>query len=332
MPAIKAKTAHRILVTGSRGKSSIVRLLHAAMNAAGLPTYARITGVVPRELGPESVRTISRSSGAHVEEMRWWLRQLPESARGIVLENSAITPELQSLAGSWLQPDISIISNTYADHQEVWGPTNAHAARALVAGIPRGGRVVVPADTRSDGLLMELLGNRNASIVFAHPIPTAGEGHRASNAGLATATIQQLGLEEKPALEAMLALPRDSYDFHVARYAGAELAMAFSVNDIASTRAVFSSLDWPESETRLVYNHRHDRPERLKSFVDWLTRPPWRQVLIIGDKPRSRLDFARYVKIKNTESLLKLFQPGDRIFGCGNIAGLPLSLAIESDQ
>jgi len=27
-----------------------------------------------------------------------------------------------------------------------------------------------------------------------------------------------------------------------------------------------------------------------------------------------------------------LFQPGDRIFGCGNIAGIPLSLAAVLDR
>ena len=179
---------------------------------------------------------------------------------------------------------------------------------------------------------MELLEKRGASIIFAKPIPQAGADHRASNTGLAIATIQNLGLETKHSLQAMLALPRDSYDFHVAKHGGAELAMAFSVNDIASTRAVFSSLDWSEPDTRLIYNHRHDRPERLKSFVTWLSHSHWREVLIVGDKPRMRLDFARYMKIKNTESLLKLFQPGDKVFGCGNIAGLPLALAIESEQ
>jgi hypothetical protein len=327
---MKAKTAHRILVTGSRGKSSIVRLLHTAMNAAGLPTYARITGVIPRELGPHTTRTIARSSGAHVEEMRWWLGQLPASAQGIVLENSAITPELQDLAGRWLQPDISIISNTYADHQEVWGPGDAHAAQVLVAGITSGQRVVVPEDAKSDQRLIELLEKRDASIIFAKPIPEAGADHRASNTGLAIATIQNLGVEKGLTLQAMLALPPDSYDFHVARHGGAELAMAFSVNDITCTQAVFGSLGWPEADTRLVYNHRNDRPERLRSFVNWLRDSPWRQVLIIGDKPRLKLDFARYMNIKNTESLLKLFQPGDRVFGCGNISGLPLALAIES--
>ncbi len=125
----------------------------------------------------------------------------------------------------------------------------------------------------------------------------------------------------------MLQVQRDNYDFNVINYAGAEVAMAFSANDISSTRTLFQSLSWTEQETRLIYNHRRDRPGRFSSFVSWLYDSPWREVLLIGDKPKMRVGSARYVNIKNEEELLRLFQPGDRIFGCGNIAGLPLSLA-----
>ena len=110
--ALKSESQRRILVTGSRGKSSIVRLLHTAMNAAGFKTYARITGVVPRELGADGIRTISRSAGAQVEEMRWWLGQLSLSVQGVILENSAITAEFQGLAGRWLQPGVTVLTNT----------------------------------------------------------------------------------------------------------------------------------------------------------------------------------------------------------------------------
>jgi UDP-N-acetylmuramyl pentapeptide synthase len=120
-------SARRVLVTGSRGKSSTVRFLHAALSNAGLQSYARTTGVVPREYGPDGVRTISRSTGAHVEEMRWWLRKLPVSTQAIVLENSAISPDFQALAGKWSRPDVTILTNTVPDHQEAWGPTSACA-------------------------------------------------------------------------------------------------------------------------------------------------------------------------------------------------------------
>jgi hypothetical protein len=332
MSEMRLDAKRRVLVTGSRGKSSIVRLLHAALNDAGLSTYARITGVIPRELGPDGAQAILRSSGAHVEEMRWWLRRLPATAEGIVLENSAISPEFQGLAGHWLQPDITVLANTLPDHQEAWGPTRACAVEALAAGIPKGGQVVLPAGLQSDEHLLGLLDCRRCPVIFADPAPGAGANFRAINLGLALATVERLELATATTLPAMLRLQRDTYDFHVISCDGAEVAMAFSANDIASTRTLFQSLSWSEEETRLVYNHRRDRPGRLRSFVHWLENSRWREVLIIGDKPRIRPGSARYMKIKNAAGLLRLFRPGDRIFGCGNTAGLPLSLAAVADR
>jgi len=322
----------RVLVTGSRGKSSVVRLLHAAMQAAGLRACARITGVLPRELGPGGVRTISRSAGAHVGEMRWWLGQLPATVQGVVLENSAIAPEFQALAGRWLKPDITVLTNTLPDHQEIWGPSGHCAARALTAGVPEHGRVVLPDSLANDDYLLELLGRRRCQLVFARPAETGTGHHHAVNLGLALATAKQLGIAAEPSMQAMRDVPRDRYDFHVASYAGAEVAMAFSANDIASTRNLFQSLTWSPGETRLIYNHRADRPGRLGSFAGWLSQLRWREVLIIGDRPRRRPGSARYLDIGNEHGLLRLFQPGDRIFGCGNIAGLPLSLAAVLDR
>ncbi len=324
---MKSGSVRRILVTGSRGKSSTVRLLRAAMQDAGLQSYARITGVVPRELGPDGIRTISRSSGAHVEEMRWWLRRLPTSAEAVILENSAITPDLQCLAGRWLQPDFTILTNTLPDHQELWGPSSACAAEVLAAGIPTQGQVILPVGFQTDRHLLKLLRRRRCQVIFAEPATAIEESHRAVNLGLALATVQQLGLATTPALQAMLNLPPDRYDFHVANCDGAEVAMAFSANDIASTQALFHSLKWSPDETRLIYNHRSDRPGRFGSFVGWLSESRWREVLIIGDRPRRDPGSARYLKIKNEQGLMQLFKPGDRIFGCGNVAGLPLSLA-----
>lgn len=321
------QTQHSVLVTGSRGKSSIVRLLHAAMHAAGLQSYARITGVIPRELGPQGTRKISRSAGAHVEEMRWWLRRLPSSARAIVLENSAIAADFQGLAKRWLRPDVTVLANTLPDHQELWGSSSACAARVLVAGIPKNSKLILPVDLETDKYLLELLDRRQCQLIFAEPAMLAGDNYHAINVGLALATVEYLGLATAPALEAMLGLRPDRYDFHVTSCGGAEVAMAFSANDITSTRNLFRSLMWSPDETRLIYNHRADRPGRFRSFIDWLGQTHWREVLIIGDKPRKRPGSACYLNIKNEQGLLRLFRPGDRVFGCGNISGIPLSLA-----
>lgn len=323
------KNARRVLVTGSRGKSSIVRMLHAAFEDAGLTAYARITGVAPRALGRNEVRPISRSAGAHVGEMRWWLRQLPADAQAIVLENSAISPDLQPLAGRWLQPDVSVLSSILPDHQEAWGPTRANAAEVLTAGIPRGGKVVISENLAEDFCLQGLLRQRGCEPLLAAPAAGIDTPHLACNLGLALAVIEQFGIETDHARQAMLDLPTDRYDFRVLDCNGAELAMAFSANDIASTKALFAFLQWEEAQTRLVYNHRADRPARLRSFMHWFEASAWREVLIIGDRPRMRVASARYIKIRDRVGLLGLFRAGDRIFGCGNIAGLPMALASE---
>ena len=97
----------------------------------------------------------------------------------------------------------------------------------------------------------------------------------------------------------MLQLQGDRYDFQVIQQGGASVAMAFSANDIASTRRLFDSLSWPEEETRLIYNHRADRPGRLKSFLDWLNNSRWQEVLIIGDRPFTRRCSAQYRRLRN---------------------------------
>lgn len=321
------RNARRVLVTGSRGKSSIVRMLHAAFEAEGLAAYSRITGVVPRALMRGEIHPISRAAGAHVGEMRWWLRQLPGDAQAVVLENSAISPDLQALAARWLQPDVTVLSNTLPDHQEAWGPTSAGAAEALTAGIPRGGRVILPDTFEQDGCLLKLLRQRDCKPLFAAPAAGIDMPHQACNHGLALAVLRELGLAAGPARQAIVNLPADSYDFRVLDCNGAEVAMAFSANDITSTQALFASLLWKETETRLVYNHRADRPARLRSFMGWFEQSPWREVMIIGDRPRRRVAGARYLKLRDRTALIDLFRAGERIFGCGNIAGLPMTLA-----
>ncbi|MBU2511319.1 hypothetical protein KJ966_08265 [bacterium] len=314
---------YRILVTGSRGKSSVTRLLHASLNSCGIKTFARITGVVPRELGPKGCRTIIRTAGAHVEEMRWWLRQLPASAKGVVLENSAIAPDLQLLAGKWLKPQVIILTNTYPDHQEVWGPTSSAARNTLLSGIPMGCRVVLPFESNSDSELKTALDSKRCHIVFSDPLSGKLPDHREVNINLALAAVKIMRLDTQKALQSMFDLKPDRYDFRKTVHADSEFALAFTANDIKSTINLFTSLDWKKEETRLVFNHRSDRSGRILSFAEWIDSSDWRDVLIIGDKPGKSFRTARYLDVRSMGSFFRSFQPGDKIFGCGNFTGLP---------
>ena len=319
----------RVLVTGSRGKSSVVRLVHAAFSAAGHQAWARVTGVVPRELGPGGERTLERAAGGHVAEMRWWLKRLPRTVGAVVLENSAIAPELQPLAGQWLRPQLTVLSSVVPDHQEAWGATAAEAASALAQGLPRGGFVLLPDSLQKNRALRRLLERHDCETEWVEPLGEPGPAWRSVNRGLALAVCRHFGIEPSLALDAMRRMATDPYDFHVAHRGGLDIALAFSANDVSSSRDLFRSLGWPEEDTRVVYNHRRDRPLRLKSFLPWLSNGRWREVWLTGDRPAAWNARLPYRRFSSARQLLACCAPGERVFGCGNIAGLPLDLYHE---
>lgn len=309
-PASRAR--HRILVTGSRGKSSVVRLLSAALSSLGLHVRARVTGVRSRELSPSGERLIVRNSPAHVGEMRWWLRQLPADTEAVVMENSAVSPDLQHLAAMWLDPTLAVLTNVRNDHQEVWGSVAGAAAHTLVGGIPVHVPLIIGAEVADCLYLRPLLASRDGSVATAAAAPG---NYRAANMSIAGAALGYLGLMEAGCEAAMRSLPPDIGDFRVFMpEKDTTLAAAFSANDLASTELLFSMLAWREEETCLYFSDRADRPLRRASFEPFF-RLPWRRMLISDGSEH----------VHEVRAWLR----GKRVFGCGNVAGTPLKLIMR---
>ncbi|MDR1049236.1 MAG: gamma-polyglutamic acid synthetase, partial [Synergistaceae bacterium] len=291
---------YRVLVTGSRGKSSLVRLICAGLGASGTQTRGRVTGVIPRELffgsgsGPThgsgsahgGERKIVRNSPGHVEEMRWWLRQIPCGVEAVVMENSAVQPDLQGLAALWLRPVLTVWTNAREDHQDAWGPGPEAAFSALLRGVPEegGSSLLLSAELGTDRLACRLEGRKGP--VFA--LEKDGRDYRESNLLLAEKALDLLGFSSDRARAAMRALPPDVADFRVFRLEdGARLAAAFSANDLQSTEHLFSLLGWTEAETSVLFADRDDRSARRESFAPFLARR-WREVRVSDGRHNSR--------------------------------------------
>lgn len=300
---------YRILVTGSRGKSSLVRLLFSAIAAQGLNVRARITGVLPRELTAAGERLIVRNAPGHVEEMRWWLRQIPAGTEAVVMENSAVHPGLQPLAARWLRPTLVIWTNARSDHQEVWGAGRAAAEEALLSGIPQGIPLIAGAEITGSPRLKKLLAERRTQVIASD---TEENNFRRANLLLARRALEFIGLSGEEPRRAMELLPPDIGDFRVFSLGGgACLASAFSANDACSTEHIFSLLGWNENETSVLFSDRGDRPLRRASFGPFLNRG-WRETKILTGGAK-------------TDALYEWLR-GKKVFGCGNIAGVPLGL------
>lgn len=317
--------SRKILVTGSRGKSSIVRYLHAALSANGIDTYARITGVIPRELSPHGMQPILRGSGAHVEEMRWWLKRLPPTPGAIVMENSAISPDLQPLPAIWLKPDIFVLTNVRPDHNDAWGPTEIEAARVLVNGILQDSNVVIPEELTNKLFVTSMLRDKNCTItVSSADKRKTTNSYVENNLSLALKVCELLDLDLHKCRNAICSLQPDIADFHIFRFSKSSLASAFSANDPESTEILFDSTGWKKQETLVLFFHRKDRPLRLKAFKKWITSTDWKNRIIIGDKPFLPIKNMNYVNLNSPLEFKKLVEQYKLVFGCGNVIGLPL--------
>lgn len=314
----------RIVVTGSRGKSSLTRLLQAGLSACGLRTYARITGVIPRELSPSGERAIRRTSPAGVREMHWWLSQVTPDAQAVVVENSAVSPSLQAVASDLAAPTLIVWTTLRADHVEVWGPGREGAALTLIKGVPFGVPVVGEPGLASSPLSRMLAANGN--ILHVPDTPRMAT-HTEMNLALAVLACSLSGVDAVRALPAMASLPPDIADFRILRYDTDELAVAFSANDVESTEELFGETGWTPAETTLLYHHRPDREARLENFLPWIEGYPWKERVFTrqyrtcaGRRPGVVWNDT----IDSPEAFCAWHRGRGRVFACGNVAGWPI--------
>ena len=109
----------RIHVNGSRGKSSVTRLIAAGLRAGGLKTLAKTTGTAPRiidENGKDRIihRLRDASIGEQVRLLRNFANKKPDA---VVIECMAVNPQYQWVSEQkMIQSTVSVITNVRPDH------------------------------------------------------------------------------------------------------------------------------------------------------------------------------------------------------------------------
>ena len=81
----------RIHVNGTRGKSSVARLIAAGMRAGGLRTYAKTTGTTPQIINEKGNdipihRLRSASIGEQIKLIRYFSKKKPDAAISCLLD------------------------------------------------------------------------------------------------------------------------------------------------------------------------------------------------------------------------------------------------------
>jgi poly-gamma-glutamate synthase PgsB/CapB len=124
----------RILVNGTRGKSTTTKIIYEILQQEKYKVFAKTTGEIPIQYLPNGTnKQISRSSPASIVEnirlLRKWAQESPDS---VVMECMALQSETQAvLSNKIFQPSHILITNIAEDHAEVMGQDEKEIARTI---------------------------------------------------------------------------------------------------------------------------------------------------------------------------------------------------------
>lgn len=134
----------RVHVNGTRGKSSVTRLIAGALREHGVKTFAKTTGTLPRMIMDDGREyPIFRPAGANIiEQLRIVSLAANNKAEALVIECMAVQPRLQSLTElKFVRATHGVITNARADHLDVMGPSERDVTLALLGTVPAQGKL-----------------------------------------------------------------------------------------------------------------------------------------------------------------------------------------------
>lgn len=345
----------RIHVNGTRGKSSVTRLIAAGLRAGGIVTCAKTTGTAAAMILPDgSEYGIYRSSRANIlEQVRIVDTAAEVGAEVLVVECMALQPILQSLTELRLiRSTHGVITNVRADHLDVMGPGEEDVALALAGSIPVKGKLFTSAERHLD-ILNRAAADRGSEIVVigASEIDAIGERElsgfsyleHASNVALALRVCAEFGVDREAAIRGMWEAKPDPgvLTIHELDFFGRHIFFAngLAANDPESTGEIWRrTLEWlPQVGRRIaLFNCRVDRPDRSRQLGEACVEWPGADLYVAMGTgtyifaraaTRRGLDVKKLVIVENRpassvfETLVERSGDSALIMGMGNVHG-----------
>jgi poly-gamma-glutamate synthase PgsB/CapB len=332
-----------IAVTGTRGKSSVVRMLASVLRESGRRVLAKTTGSQAQLVFPNgSIQDIPRRGIVSILEQKKVLNSGAElHVDCIVVEIMSIRPENHLVESQQiLKPDIVVVTNVRRDHVEAMGETEPEIARVLCNDFPPGCSVYVPEEytpllvssqPRNETIKMKPVRNENTQ---------EGAMEFAENLNLVVAVSKDLGIVDEVVVRGIQHARHDIGKLRIWRYEtggkSVYLVNAFAANDPDSTMIIYRKVAQalsaaPSSFTGLL-NLRHDRPDRTLQWIEALkgnTAALFKDINTIGGHSRVVHRRVKTVALlphmtadKLTSMLIDKMQEGGILFGFGNIDGM----------
>ena len=290
----------RVAVTGTRGKSTVTRMIAAALKEAGFTVLAKTTGSRTVLILPDGrEEEIERRGWPTITEQKRLLKRAAGlGVQALVTEMMSIQPECLAVESRrLLEPLCLVITNTRLDHREEMGRTKSEIAQSLSSAIRPGAAVfVLDSERRPEFDAAAAQAGAKIILVKSGQTGTFIEG----DIRLAVAVAGHLGVAEDTALRGIRGAPAD---FGSLKAWKAELGTppqtwtlvsAFAANEPESSRLILehlrSKLGSSSGPFVGILNFRADRGDRTRQWLDAYRQgffSEFRSIYVVGSHVRS---------------------------------------------
>ncbi|MFC2166678.1 poly-gamma-glutamate synthase PgsB [Acidobacteriota bacterium] len=147
LASLLKKIPLRICITGTRGKSTVTRLIAGMLRENGQNVLAKTTGSCPVMIFPDgSEQEIQRQGRPSIKEGKYILKKAAHlKVQALVVEMMGIQPETMRVeAVNIFKPHILVITNVRLDHLEQMGIAKDNIAASFASAIPSQCSVFTP--------------------------------------------------------------------------------------------------------------------------------------------------------------------------------------------
>jgi len=343
----------RIHVNGTRGKSSVTRLIGGGLNGGSKRVFVKITGTRPRIIDVDGIESPVRRVGAAniIEQLEITRQAVVDKAEYFVVECMALFPSLQYITEhQMIRSHVGIITNIREDHLDVMGPSIEDVANAICNTIPKNGTLFT-AETRFIDAIREQASTMGTKVIRVNPETVTAEDlsglsylEHQDNMAIALAVCEHFGVDKKSALKGMYAIKPDfgsmiKYAFEI-KGKSFEFINAFAANDPDSYRAIWKMFHFHRDVNKkliVLINLRSDRIQRAEQLGELIaseleadyfivcgeyTHPLVHRAIKSGLSPDLIKDMGKNSVDEIFNFIYDLTPKESMVVGIGNIVGL----------
>jgi poly-gamma-glutamate synthase PgsB/CapB len=348
----------RISVTGTRGKSTVTRLLASILEENGKRVIAKTTGSEPCIILPDrkEMKIKRRGMVSIQEQLKFIKKATAVKAECIVTEIMSLHPDNHYVESQQIfKPNIVIITNIRRDHTEAMGESVEEIAEVFCLDIPGNAKVFLheneyrevfqKAADQKGSVLNKIQNGVSSEILKMNPDLKIEEFKE--NLDIIYSAGKSLNISDEQILKGILKTKHDIGKLKIWKFKSEKgkksnyFVNCFAANDPESTFQAVSGvqkiLDQESLKNIGLLSLREDTGDRTLQWINALkgTKNIFNKVYVIG---RHANIVKRKVKNKNTEvlkisspqtiteKLLKENEDKSAIFGIGNMAGVGKTL------